>query len=142
MSSKSGYTRLSLEEEHEQDHEPQEIADAVTDSSAVGADVLPVATVEIDMGDSKQEFPIATGELVNESDIDVELPVAAAVFFIWVQIPGRPKPLRVDLPDGPQTRVSHVKAAIASASSHSYPCLLYTSPSPRDRTRSRMPSSA
>ena len=25
---------------------------------------------------------------------------------------------------------------------HSYPCLLYTSPSPRDRTRSRMPSSA
>ena len=24
----------------------------------------------------------------------------------------------------------------------SYPCLLYTSPSPRDRTRSRMPSSA
>ena len=25
---------------------------------------------------------------------------------------------------------------------HSYSCLLYTSPSPRDRTRSRMPSSA
>ena len=25
---------------------------------------------------------------------------------------------------------------------HSYICLLYTSPSPRDRTRSRMPSSA
>ena len=25
---------------------------------------------------------------------------------------------------------------------NSYPCLLYTSPSPRDRTRSRMPSSA
>ena len=25
---------------------------------------------------------------------------------------------------------------------HLYPCLLYTSPSPRDRTRSRMPSSA
>ena len=27
-------------------------------------------------------------------------------------------------------------------SSHHYHCLLYTSPSPRDRTRSRMPSSA
>ena len=26
--------------------------------------------------------------------------------------------------------------------SPAYPCLLYTSPSPRDRTRSRMPSSA
>ena len=25
---------------------------------------------------------------------------------------------------------------------HQHPCLLYTSPSPRDRTRSRMPSSA
>ena len=25
---------------------------------------------------------------------------------------------------------------------HPYPCLLYTSPSPRDRTRARMPSSA
>ena len=25
---------------------------------------------------------------------------------------------------------------------HSYPCLLYTSPSPRDRSLSRMPSSA
>ena len=29
-----------------------------------------------------------------------------------------------------------------SAGSSIYPCLLYTSPSPRDRTRSRMPSSA
>ena len=29
-----------------------------------------------------------------------------------------------------------------SFSSDYYPCLLYTSPSPRDRTRSRMPSSA
>ena len=28
------------------------------------------------------------------------------------------------------------------AITHAMPCLLYTSPSPRDRTRSRMPSSA
>ena len=32
--------------------------------------------------------------------------------------------------------------ACAVASTHSRSCLLYTSPSPRDRTRSRMPSSA
>ena len=32
--------------------------------------------------------------------------------------------------------------AIHSMSSHCISCLLYTSPSPRDRTRSRMPSSA
>ena len=31
---------------------------------------------------------------------------------------------------------------IAKSFEHSSPCLLYTSPSPRDRTRSRMPSSA
>ena len=34
-------------------------------------------------------------------------------------------------------KVPGVRAAYASS-----PCLLYTSPSPRDRTRSRMPSSA
>ena len=33
-------------------------------------------------------------------------------------------------------------AAREAAGSKSYPCLLYTSPSPRDRVRSRMPSSA
>jgi len=31
---------------------------------------------------------------------------------------------------------------LARGWSHPYACLLYTSPSPRDRTRSRMPSSA
>ena len=41
-------------------------------------------------------------------------------------------------------RQTHVKQLVAYASlSHmGYICLLYTSPSPRDRTRSRMPSSA
>ena len=33
-------------------------------------------------------------------------------------------------------------AAVADESAQSDGCLLYTSPSPRDRTRSRMPSSA
>ena len=41
----------------------------------------------------------------------------------------------------------HIVAVVASSAgleyvSLAYPCLLYTSPSPRDRTRSRMPSSA
>ena len=34
------------------------------------------------------------------------------------------------------------KSACVVDPSESEPCLLYTSPSPRDRTRSRMPSSA
>ena len=33
-------------------------------------------------------------------------------------------------------------AEVISTSDYNYCCLLYTSPSPRDRTRSRMPSSA
>ena len=39
------------------------------------------------------------------------------------------------------TSVSY-SAANATAKVYRYTCLLYTSPSPRDRTRSRMPSSA
>ena len=38
--------------------------------------------------------------------------------------------------------VDALVTAIETAKSRSKPCLLYTSPSPRDRTRSRMPSSA
>ena len=41
----------------------------------------------------------------------------------------------------PET-VNRVIAEGHQIGNHSYSCLLYTSPSPRDRTRSRMPSSA
>ena len=34
------------------------------------------------------------------------------------------------------------RQAMEKAMQYAYSCLLYTSPSPRDRTRSRMPSSA
>ena len=40
----------------------------------------------------------------------------------------------IQIPDGPILSFDDWRMA--------YPCLLYTSPSPRDRTRSRMPSSA
>ena len=35
-----------------------------------------------------------------------------------------------------------VSEAVTNAIVHAYPCLLYTSPSPRDLSTSRMPSSA
>ena len=38
--------------------------------------------------------------------------------------------------------VPDIERAMASYEALFGPCLLYTSPSPRDRTRSRMPSSA
>ena len=44
--------------------------------------------------------------------------------------------LRQRLPDLKELNRDHSASAIASA------CLLYTSPSPRDRQKSRMPSSA
>ena len=40
------------------------------------------------------------------------------------------------------TTVAHEREHHGRAEEHFLPCLLYTSPSPRDRTRSRMPSSA
>ena len=40
------------------------------------------------------------------------------------------------------TILDPIDGAYANYLSLSYDCLLYTSPSPRDRTRSRMPSSA
>ena len=45
---------------------------------------------------------------------------------------------RVKVPFGPR-KVMGVVTGLPAQSEH---CLLYTSPSPRDRTRSRMPSSA
>ena len=41
-----------------------------------------------------------------------------------------------------QSAETHLKALESRLEQHPYLCLLYTSPSPRDRTRSRMPSSA
>ena len=40
------------------------------------------------------------------------------------------------------TRLIETPPALKKANAHYTTCLLYTSPSPRDRTRSRMPSSA
>ena len=45
----------------------------------------------------------------------------------------------------PTTHASSIRAVnvqVTARSAHADSCLLYTSPSPRDRTRSRMPSSA
>ena len=41
-----------------------------------------------------------------------------------------------------QATANNMRQFVNGMFNHSYACLLYTSPSPRDRTRSRMPSSA
>ena len=44
--------------------------------------------------------------------------------------------------DGQERKMSKRKYKLAAENVKQKACLLYTSPSPRDRTRSRMPSSA
>ena len=39
-------------------------------------------------------------------------------------------------------KFNHISPTVCSRLTNPYPCLLYTSPSPRDRQKSRMPSSA
>ena len=46
------------------------------------------------------------------------------------------------LKGGPDCRFTKVNGSFGFDGGHAWTCLLYTSPSPRDRTRSRMPSSA
>ena len=64
---------------------------------------------------------------------------------------GRPGPVLVVVADGVGVAPPGASNAVTEAvtptldlltSGELYTCLLYTSPSPRDRTRSRMPSSA
>ena len=49
--------------------------------------------------------------------------------------------IAIFLPDLPSVKTTEISKALELACGHRT-CLLYTSPSPRDRTRSRMPSSA
>ena len=74
------------------------------------------------------------GELIDEFGIQQQTilvaPVGCAVLaFLY---------FRVDGCEAAHGRVP----AVATGIKRVHPCLLYTSPSPRDRTRSRMPSSA
>ena len=67
-----------------------------------------------------------------------EAPLAAGVVDMF-----RDKGLRIFGPTQAAAQLESSKAfSKAFMQRHHIPCLLYTSPSPRDRTRSRMPSSA
>ena len=55
--------------------------------------------------------------------------------LIWTIVLSDGKPARAPVPSMPGVDRVNLKEVVKD-------CLLYTSPSPRDRTRSRMPSSA
>ena|SRR5665811_783465 len=65
---------------------------------------------------------------------------------VWSAVKSRPKTRKMPIPlvraDGGPLALDMRGAFFLSVRAYIYCCLLYTSPSPRDRTRSRMPSSA
>ena len=81
-------------------------------------------------------LPLVLGTLITSAlalAIGVPVAVAAAIYVSELC------PLRVRTP---LTILVELLAAVPSVVYGLWGCLLYTSPSPRDRTRSRMPSSA
>src|SRR5664280_3456361 len=84
----------------------------------------------------------ATGQMTKDSDIDLLVvePALANTHERRVAIRGAVGDIGypVDVVVMRTERFERTKRWIGGIA---YPCLLYTSPSPRDRTRSRMPSS-
>ena len=79
--------------------------------------------------------------IYNVADIDFDLSqfglfLSQDILFLTVPINFCVKALGRRVIPGDVIELPHLK------DDHAYNCLLYTSPSPRDRTRSRMPSSA
>ena len=58
------------------------------------------------------------------------------------EIPGRSSVTSTDVADAVEWILPSIVESLSGKAVKFRPCLLYTSPSPRDRTRSRMPSSA
>ena len=106
-------------------------------------------TVYPDISITKEELQTRYNDWINEEKI-----MAAFKGFESKKSPGPDGLKPITLKHLPQSMITSIKmiykAAIAlhftptkwKSSKVVYICLLYTSPSPRDRTRSRMPSSA
>ena len=86
---------------------------------------LEVSDTEIELWDSA-----ADGALLGTAKYPQALPGAEAALQ------------SCDWTDLDEDGNSELTAEFSFSDGTLYPCLLYTSPSPRDRTRSRMPSSA
>ncbi len=86
----------------------------------------------------KQQILVAMGEPLKLSQGDIKISGHAIECRINAEDPWndfRPSPGKIDMYFAPGGRGVRLD-------SHAYACLLYTSPSPRDRQKSRMPSSA
>ena len=85
----------------------------------------------------KDPVPVRSGERAQSRNLSLysigDLIIAAKAFHAAAQLDGEAKIYALLVASDAVTRVSDANPE---------DCLLYTSPSPRDRTRSRMPSSA
>ena len=100
-------------------------------SVVAGAAPVPVAVAGVRPAQGKKRFPVWAIVLIAVAAA-FSLVLLFAVFFL---------PVRSETSSG-SSPGSTSSSAIWSAQDSATTCLLYTSPSPRDRTRSRMPSSA
>ena len=84
------------------------------------------------------------GQRINYLDLTISLEENNNILSPKFSIYRKPTFTGVSIPSSSLHSRNHEAASISAAIHRmlSIPCLLYTSPSPRDRTRSRMPSSA
>ena len=80
----------------------------------------------------------AFNEQIREELESAYIYLSMAAYFEAQNLPGMAQWMRAQS----QEEVEHAMKFFAHINERGGSCLLYTSPSPRDRTRSRMPSSA
>ena len=88
---------------------------------------------------------LAAGLSVNSYDLDGRSTIRSRPFTIPADAGSRQLVFKVWWAHGPSSKYDSLKVYLEDGGGHrtlAWACLLYTSPSPRDRTRSRMPSSA
>ena len=84
-----------------------------------------------------KQYKVAAGEKIKVEQIAAD--VGQEIVLDQVLAVGSGAELKVG---APWVAGANVTATVLAQGKHDKVCLLYTSPSPRDRTRSRMPSSA
>ena len=99
-------------------------AAACSESAGDGA----YETSAVEIGDVRDIVP-ATGTLLAAGMAEVRAPRAGVVAAVYVK-------------EGDTVRAGQVLATLSAPTRAPAGCLLYTSPSPRDLSTSRMPSSA
>ena len=76
------------------------------------------------------------------SQVDSSACISVLSFNTTSLLAGNPKSANYKEEADDTAKVAYIKEAVMPGSAALFDCLLYTSPSPRDRQKTRMPSSA